>query len=433
MGPSKPWALLSRDMVHIQVINPLQKLRQLSRMFRLSKHIVLASMEERSPGLHQAREERCYSDTTIQDQVVYKPDELSHPTIRCDPEYYKHGDEGGFCVFLVENTLFRVHRCYLIREPSVFADMFRMPQPLETLDGRSDENAIYLSDTAAQFRDLLWALYAPPSQLSLYSKNCDPLPLERLLNVVELSLKYCVTSYEEWAIERIDQLVQGPSSILREASPVICARILNVAILSRRQALSQLVEHQIISRILWSGQVDLVAIQRVAEHHGLRRLRGVVYYKTLINLAGRPAREGGVHGDVKEPPTYPESALTPEPKLREASRAYHSLAAMHSGLSKDVPRLDGHGCASHDECLQAWTKTWEEAVEQCEAEEWENRGTVENIDVLGRLKEILIRLRRALPGIDEMSVTCTLTALEAIGTVMDKVLDELMDTLGCVD
>lgn len=401
-------------------------------MFRFSKNIILATVEEHSPGLYQ--EERCYSDTAIQDQVVYKPDELSYPTIRCDPEYYEHGDEGGFCVFLLENTLFRVHRCYLIREPSVFADMFRMPQPLETLDGRSDENAIYLSDTAAQFRDLLWALYAPPSQLSLYSKNCDPLPLERLLNVVELSLKYCVTSYEEWAIERIDQLVQRPSSILREASPVICARILNVAILSRRQALSQLVERQIISRILWTGQVDLVAIQCVAEHHGLRRLRGVVYYKTLINLAGRPAREGGVHGDVKDPPTYPESALTPEPKLSEAmGRAYHSLAAMYSGLSKDVPRLDGHGCPSHDECLQAWNKTWEEAVEQCEAEDWKGPNKVENIDLLGRLTEILIRLRKTLPGVDQMSVTCTLTALEAIVTVRDKVLDELMDNLGCVD
>lgn len=44
-----------------------------------------------------------------------------------------------------------------MREPSAFADMFTLP----FIGHLPDTSPIPLFDTADEFRDLLWALYAP--------------------------------------------------------------------------------------------------------------------------------------------------------------------------------------------------------------------------------------------------------------------------------
>jgi len=54
----------------------------------------------------------------------------------------------------------QVHRCYLLREPSAFGDMFSLPVIEGSKEGLSDDAPIPLSDTAEQFQDLLWVLYA---------------------------------------------------------------------------------------------------------------------------------------------------------------------------------------------------------------------------------------------------------------------------------
>ena len=97
--------------------------------------------------------------------------------IKRDEEYYRDDSDGGFCVFLVENILFRVsflyqsrcfqlmsvyqvHRCFLLREPSAFRDLFYLPRRGEHMEGLTEDHPIPLSDSAEQFRDLMWALYA---------------------------------------------------------------------------------------------------------------------------------------------------------------------------------------------------------------------------------------------------------------------------------
>jgi len=47
-----------------------------------------------------------------------------------------------------------------MREPCAFRDMFSLPFIQGSNEGDGDERAIPLSDTAEQFRDLMWALYA---------------------------------------------------------------------------------------------------------------------------------------------------------------------------------------------------------------------------------------------------------------------------------
>jgi hypothetical protein len=48
-----------------------------------------------------------------------------------------------------------------MREPSMFEDMLRYPKKRYNNSGTSDDNPVVLPDRVDQFRDLLWALYAP--------------------------------------------------------------------------------------------------------------------------------------------------------------------------------------------------------------------------------------------------------------------------------
>lgn len=60
------------------------------------------------------------------------------------------------------NAIKQIHRCILMREPSVFRDMFSMPRPpMIAQDGELDEDPILISDDPDKFKDLLWAFYAP--------------------------------------------------------------------------------------------------------------------------------------------------------------------------------------------------------------------------------------------------------------------------------
>ena len=72
----------------------------------------------------------------------------------------EHAIQGAFIIFViplsVANGIRQVHKCYLLRESSAFGDMFALP-----LVGQlSATSPIHLYDTADEFRDLLWALYA---------------------------------------------------------------------------------------------------------------------------------------------------------------------------------------------------------------------------------------------------------------------------------
>lgn len=242
--------------------------------------------------------------------------------------------------------------------------------------------------------------------------------------MAEVSLKYCISSYEEWALERIYQLAQkpGPASFLRSASLSICARVLNVAAQAGHGGLLKLVEQRLISRVLWSDESspssasayrigefrDVVA---VAEHHGLRRLRGALYYKYLVEMVG----SGGLGWKLE---------MISDRQLRQGMiGAQNRLANEVGGLHQKAPDIEGCCCASRDDCRQAWAKAWEDANMDVALGGVECR----DIDLLSRLKAVRRHLRSTLPGVFGMGLSCTLTALEAIGEKRDRVIDELMD------
>ncbi|KAJ2926615.1 hypothetical protein H1R20_g10473, partial [Candolleomyces eurysporus] len=302
--------------------------------------------------------------------------------------------------------------------------MFSLPQPQDRLDGTSDATAIRLSDTADQFRDLLWALYSPPSRLCLYNRfNQGELSLERLLNIAEISIKYCITSYEDWAMERLYQLAQEPTSFLRSAPATKCARVLNVAVLSDHKKLQKVVEKSLISRILWSNMDSVAPILEVAEHHDLRRLKGAAYYRELIALDGVRSSEDPRQTPPDCPRNYPIFSSISNPAQRKAMCGAHlALSTVCQDLPRNIPKFDARLCPLHDQCLEEWSKAWTDAALEVEEE---YRGST--ADVLGRLRATMVLLRKSLPELNGMSVSCTLAALEAIDAMRDGMVDELAD------
>lgn len=93
-------------------------------------------------------------------------------------EFWLHD---GSIVLCVQETLFRVHQTILANHSEVFADLFRLPQPMEEGVGEesTSESAmqkidgchvVHLQDDVDDFVDLLKAIYHPSYVSSLLSK-----------------------------------------------------------------------------------------------------------------------------------------------------------------------------------------------------------------------------------------------------------------------
>ncbi|KAJ3504902.1 hypothetical protein NLJ89_g7701 [Agrocybe chaxingu] len=151
--------LVSASMVNFYVFNPAQKLRFLSGIiYKGSKRLLrnTRAQQPATPVVEQPRPPKFNIYNLLKTNLRH----AAQGDLKRDREFYKDDSESGFCVFRVEDTLFKVHKCYLLREPSAFGDMFSLPFIYDGNEGQSDEAAIPLSDTAEQFRDLLWVLYA---------------------------------------------------------------------------------------------------------------------------------------------------------------------------------------------------------------------------------------------------------------------------------
>ncbi|KIJ96771.1 hypothetical protein K443DRAFT_106741 [Laccaria amethystina LaAM-08-1] len=393
-------------MVHLLFFNPLHKLGFLGRLFfRGSKRLLKpADAGKCTPPASKSR----VPNTPLYDNEIRA--KISGEVFR-DPDYYKDDSEGGFCVFRVENTLFKVHRCFLLREPSAFVDMFSLPQ-LDEVEGGSDKNSIVLTDTAEQFRDFLWVLYALPIELINVESPTAP-SLQRLINIATVANKYCFASYESWALDRIFMLAQDPVGFLRNDSPEICSMVLNLAVICDHQGLIDLVTQRLIARILWSS-IDHDSILDVARTHGLRKLEGVVYYKQLINL-----EQASSDGRMTSQPVF-STSMNVEKRMGFLA-AHHSLVNLWGHLRTTPPLFHAGGCPSHSSCITAWGQAWTKAGG---ASQTMRCGSA---DVLGRLKSMMVILRKNLTETQSMSIPCTLAALEAITITRDDIVSDLME------
>ncbi|KAG1727468.1 uncharacterized protein EDB91DRAFT_1061124 [Suillus paluster] len=113
------------------------------------------------------------------------------------PEYYLRD---GNIIFLVENTLFCVHRLFFERESQFFIEKFaHAPQ-----DGISDDNAFLVEGvTSADFAKLLWVWYSPKYRL-------DNKTSEHWLVILELSTRWKFLRMKELAVDQLQNLEMDP-------------------------------------------------------------------------------------------------------------------------------------------------------------------------------------------------------------------------------
>ncbi|KAG2098758.1 uncharacterized protein F5147DRAFT_839599 [Suillus discolor] len=111
------------------------------------------------------------------------------------PEYYLRD---GNINFLVEGTLFRVHRHFFERESQFFIQEFaRAPQ-----GGTSDTSAFRLDGvTAADFTKFLWVWYSPS-----YRRGSLSEPKEHWLTILELSTRWQFLDLKKLAIDELEKL-----------------------------------------------------------------------------------------------------------------------------------------------------------------------------------------------------------------------------------
>lgn len=239
--------------------------------------------------------------------------------------------------------------------------------------------------------------------------------LRRLLNIAQLANKYCIVSYETWALERVFFLSQSPNGFLRHAPSELCARALSVAFLCSHHPLVDVILQRLTARILWSD-MNRQPILQVATRLGLSTLQGIIYYRELVDL------EKATH-DKKDPGLAFLSAIPDEETRLRLFTAYHSLVNLWDHIRTAPPPItaDDHTCTTHSECLATWTNLWLAAASSGQTLK---HGSV---DVLGRLKSMMTQLKKVMmENGNGMSLRCTLAALESIATARDDIVAGLI-------
>jgi len=115
---------------------------------------------------------------------------------RHDKYYFEDGD----VVFLVADSLFRVHKRVLTRsESSTFTGMFSVPLSSGTeAEGQSDENPIVLSgDSLEEFEALIRLLYP------LFPDGPDLIPVVTYRAAMRIAVKYCMEDIQNGVVSVI--------------------------------------------------------------------------------------------------------------------------------------------------------------------------------------------------------------------------------------
>ncbi|KAJ7800438.1 hypothetical protein B0H13DRAFT_2688387 [Mycena leptocephala] len=104
------------------------------------------------------------------------------------------------------DTLFKIHKIYLIQNSPIFSSMFALPQGGEAEEGLSDDLPVVLQgDTASEFRACVKYLYA-----SVLDTQLDTIPLTALADIIAVaafSNKYELETWKTWALLFISRRV----------------------------------------------------------------------------------------------------------------------------------------------------------------------------------------------------------------------------------
>ncbi|KAI0677575.1 hypothetical protein C8Q78DRAFT_1066075 [Trametes maxima] len=113
--------------------------------------------------------------------------------------------EDGNVVFQVEDTLYKLHRSLLEKHSPVFRELFTIPQPEGSTEGRTEDNPIVLAGIqAVNFTRFLWLLYPPALG------SCKITTVEEWMSVVDQADRWQMDNLREHAVAQLRQLYIDP-------------------------------------------------------------------------------------------------------------------------------------------------------------------------------------------------------------------------------
>ncbi|KAI9465151.1 hypothetical protein BJY52DRAFT_1245376 [Lactarius psammicola] len=122
------------------------------------------------------------------------------PAVRHKVYFFPDGD----ITIRVEDSTFRVHRYFLIRESIYFQSMLVGTIPCLDPPGSSETNPVVLKDATSEgFADLIWVLYKP--QYSTYSATLD-----KWKRILTLAQQWSFIQVEELCVKELEKLTIPP-------------------------------------------------------------------------------------------------------------------------------------------------------------------------------------------------------------------------------
>ncbi|KAG6848665.1 hypothetical protein H0H93_015036 [Arthromyces matolae] len=389
-----------------------------------------------------------------------------------DPEFYF---EDGSCIFLVEDTLFNVHRTRLSNDSATsFSSMFSLPQGALEVEGKSDDNPIILTgDTPCEFRHFLWSFYALPPDIN---KACEN--LTKMIDIARVSNKYGFKNLETWALNTIHEYVnRKPSPILAAVPPAhtyifssdaVKAKTIDadthaqsIEELTKLIRLAQLCNHEpllttMINHLkqLMSSSVQYAYLaMTLADELDIRSLRGVAYLevmqkatvvkrtKTDIDLKAMTTPVSSTSASSSETlpfvPGTPSAPAAAEGTIDEDGRlvinraqqlrlltGYYRLTGTWERLRMTPPSFEHAstcGATWHQHgCTQSWVEFWKEKTRT------DAVLALGLADVVGRLKQVHKEYER-WGSAPYMHHDCRSTARKAILEMIKKIEEGLPD------
>ncbi|KAI9573681.1 hypothetical protein HD554DRAFT_2012970 [Boletus coccyginus] len=357
----------------------------------------------------------------------------------------------GSCVLRVGNTLFNVrfsyllvHRSILSADSSSFSTLFTLPQGNITVEGTSDDNPIVLhGDTAEEFRNFLWSLYALPHEVMVM--RGPHLDLDRVIDIAKVASKYSFKSIETWALDAIQEFIERKPSPLLDSNPIgfpfsvdspPSAFVESKRQISRLVRLAQMCGHAnlletmiTLLRQLMSASLHFSYLaMSLADDLNLKELRGLAYLEVLqrsVFICGSDEKSNAlVEGDVHESSDgLDRLVVSPAQQLRLLS-GYYRLSKVWERL-RAIPIPFEHaplcGTTWHQHgCTQSWSEFWKEKARS------DGVLALGPANVIGKLQVILKEFDK-WGSATYMHHECKLVAKRAIQDTIKHTSDSLPD------
>ncbi|KAI5117357.1 hypothetical protein M0805_002471 [Coniferiporia weirii] len=298
------------------------------------------------------------------------PTDIGPAGIKHDKDYYF---TDGSCIIRVEDMLFNIHRTIISRGSPSFSMLLTLPQGGQNPEGTTDENPIVLQGEAVKkFRHFLWALYAMPHEIQDFPRVRSTLP--KLLDIVNLAVKYSFKSLEVWACGVLKMFIAQQPFPLRESKPVELVQIMEIIRLARLCHHKELLEALIDSfqglAMTSPGYNKIGLLLADQLEPPVPMLMGAVYYSAMLH--------GPEFWDT------PEMRAAPYRRLRILN-GYYRLTSLWERLRKNPPEYSSEAaiCKFYGHCAETWKIAWREQVVSKDVMD------LNLADVIGRLKVIV--------------------------------------------